>query len=457
MGLLQGKGGVVAGVAAVTVVFGIAATTDFGGRISGIFLGKPAGDLSKEFKAAKERGSDEKPLQRLPGGARPSSLAMVLGDPRPEAAPDYVAKVKGGDSVKQVLTPEESRRASAVVQVSPEDLAAGGSAPSGGLPSGGIRSVGADDGAKTKTALKPNAGPYAGKSFFDGNVSTSRGFSIQDDLKNANVPPAGASVIAGRGVGSLSKMQYDSVRLKQKKALEKAHSGGDRSAYAQLVNGRASILTGAPPDCSAANGCSAETASTKGSAAYDGTRDGGGGGGGGGSGSASGDSVDGGRPASMGDAGGANSSGGGGGGYDAAQMAKLQEDKKKCDAADAQYKPTEDQLMSNMMWSGQSRGDMECRDWMTCEPSWPQSTNDCYKWAYNYQCHHAYCHDGHCHDWSCHYHPTVWSNYYYWVCECRWKHCYFVSNCNSYNDTRCAHQAACPFTAGNACEKMECK
>ncbi len=408
-------------VAAASLLIAFIAPAEWGGLFGGL-LGSRRGDLGSTLENARkaDAGRSAALHHSLPPLLRPSNSPDLVGATVAELEPiNFESRIGPSPSVNRIIRPEEARGAARPVPVVPDEMGGGA----------GIRSVGGQTSA-SKSALSAGTAPrvFADKATFSGGVSASNGVSLNDALKKVEVPAPDAGKRAGGAVGTLTRMQYDSVRTRNTKALGAARqSGGDGSAFSQLVYGRANVQLSAPPDCSSSNGCPSEVASNNVAAVYDGTPS----------------SLDGGAPGVLSDAVAGISPGavGAGGGPSGATVGnrmidadKLLADKKKCEEAYARHRPEIDRLSAIMTNMGNKRQDLDCRKF-PCRRHWPQGDAACWNWVKN---------------WG------IFSGIYYRLCRCSSYRCTFIDACHGANSQRCQMARGCPFSDGHCGTAIDC-
>ncbi|MDE2238283.1 MAG: hypothetical protein KGK30_10355, partial [Elusimicrobia bacterium] len=233
-------------------------------------------------------------------GAAADSIAMVWGD-RGEPGPlPAVRRIQGGTTISAIPTPERLRDEDDSVALRPGDLqgrrqallrrllSGGWSGQAGdgqgayassvlGGPGGPGGSAGSMDstGSMGLTAGEFSAagvsasGAYAGKGFFSGGSFAAAGPAL----------PAGAGAAGGPGSGNLhatvqngrlSRMGAEQLQRGVRGLSNKLPVHGGLSPMKQLADGNVRSTIASAPDCSPANGCPPEYASTNTGAVYDG-------------------------------------------------------------------------------------------------------------------------------------------------------------------------------------------
>lgn len=381
------KGLVVLGV--VSIGFILVAFTDLGG----IFSSRDSGTLSGQFKAARERPADT--LEALPDRSA-TSLTEVAGE-NPETLPevDYVAKARGAspmgvlssEPADAILTPVEARRT---------DL-----------------SVAADDLV---------GGAFASKDYFQSGVGVTHGSALQELLKDVTAPEAGKTfkVRPAPGGGKMSAAQVRELLTRTHEAYSRTKfNTGQGTPFSQLVYGRARA-TGQD------EGASQETAAAAIDSVFDGRpfEEAGG------KPNRSSPAVKGERSGTAGDFGNPAT----------ASMAQrlglaqgLADDRKACEAADAQYDSLAGRLTEEMRSAG-AGASAECKSWMKCEPAWPQTDEGCRTWSKG----------------------RILSDLQYRWCRCSMHKCGYIGACTKLNRMSCDRTQACPLTRGQACEGPDC-
>lgn len=118
-------------------------------------------------------------------GPQGSSVAMVTGNPGDIKSVNFNDKIKGGTTVKGILTPGESRRRRAGIAIGLEEM-------SGERESLALAGKTAD--------LGGGSAAYAGKSLFAGEAAPESGDRLKTALQDAEVPgERGVKVAAGTG------------------------------------------------------------------------------------------------------------------------------------------------------------------------------------------------------------------------------------------------------------------
>lgn len=299
-------------------VAGIAAKLP-GGQALARRIGRGSGtdfsNLMAAFRAARDQRNagwgvffDSEAAKRgrgARGGA--SSIDMIKG-----GREDFLAganlgnKIKGGESVGGILTPEDAGRTGEGVALGGEDLegqrqaqlAAVGALGPGGVGSGsanplnfvqrGLLKLGAGLGGfgfgKSGAGEGGGAGgstsaAYAPKDFFSGRGGASTPDPGREAIAGGTTPPSSSGGgnlpggVRGRLAAELSRAS-NTTRLAAS-ARQPGGCSGSRCAFQQLTSGRTNMMLARDPICTASNGCPPEFAATSSGSSFDGNRIGG--------------------------------------------------------------------------------------------------------------------------------------------------------------------------------------
>lgn len=284
-------------------------------RLSG--GGTDFSNLMAAFRAAKDQRNagwgvffDADAAKRGRGArGESSSIDMIKGGREDFLAGSNLGagnKVKGGETIGGIMTPEESAKSANGVAVSAEDAGGereaqlasmGGSmlGPSVGGKnfwqngllkiSAGLGAFGFGKGESSGARLDMSggagaggagstAGAFAGKGFFSGGTGASNADPAGQGL-SGTVPPGGAigsgklpGAARGRLAAELAKAS-NTTRLAAS-TRSAAACVGSRCAFHQLAAGRTSMMLSRDPICTASNGCPPEFAATNSGTSFDG-------------------------------------------------------------------------------------------------------------------------------------------------------------------------------------------
>jgi hypothetical protein len=186
---------------------------------------------------------------REPAATGPSSVDFVQGSAAEMglvASPAHAAK-----TVRGILTPEDARRAGNGVALTDEDLA-GERAAAGDLA-------------------------YANRGFFAGSQGAfgRAGEEQRGAFDGFDVPAAGAGRVQGASPGRLPRAKGARLSAEMRASLNQSLLAGNAKSVTDLAQAHDRAGLSRAPDCTAANGCTAEFAAANLGAVYDGNSAGG--------------------------------------------------------------------------------------------------------------------------------------------------------------------------------------